>query len=358
MKYNVRKTTRTTAIIAFEAMHLPGCRPPEIQRSLPSMLDLALTSTGDLLGLEEGKHCALIIEVRANDLICIKATNPRTDRARYTFFRIDPNYRPLRLAVPDTKLTLNQYNKLLQVNRAVDFEPQSTDERLRKFVGMKHPPWLQRIVDRQLTEWQRHDPDNFYNCAPLPWVECDIHSLHKIAPFAALARFKDRLNRSQLTMAMRNSPKGAVIHALELIPSIDRHDYLANNAKAALEFVADRLTDAELGIVANIEMYTAFSRRARMKGRRRAIMLASSYCISFLAGRAQSRPALQSEIRRSILAFPAQWRASDPHGFKSIMRGLHQYVGMGLDCNLVIALMDKVDSADRGDLAEMVAGMI
>lgn len=358
MKYNIRKTTRNTAILAFEASHSPEYRSPEIKRYLPNMRDLVATTTGDVLGLDENKPCALIIEVRVADLIAIRDTHPRTGHSRYTNIRIDRSFLPVRLAIPDSSLPLARHDKLLWINRTVDFTPQPTERRLRGFFARKHPQWLQRIVDRQLIQWRNEDPDSYYNYAPITEIERDLERLPEIAPYAALARFKGHLSPEQLAKCMRTSSKGAVIHALEEIPALAREDYLVANAKEALEFVAEKLTDKELGRVANIEMWTAYSRRERMTGRRRAIMLASSYCISFLAGSAEPLPALQAEIRQSLLEFPAQWRASDPYGFPSILNGLQTYLKMGLDYNLILALMAKVDPQDKQELAGIIASMI
>ena len=358
MKYNIRKTTRNTAILAFEAFHSQGYRSPEIKRHLPKMRDLVATTIGDVLGLEEGEPCALIIEVRVADLIAIRDTHPRTGHSRYTNIRIDHSFLPVRLAIPDGCLPRAGNNKLLWINPAVDFTPQPTEQRLRGFFARKHPQWLQRIVDRQLIQWRDENPDSYYNYAPITEIERDLKRLPEIAPYAALARFKDHLSPEQLAKCMRTSSKGAVVYALDEIPALAREDYLVANAKDALEFVADKLTDKELGRVANIAMWTAYSRRERMSGRRRAIMLASSYCMSFLAGSAEPLPALQAEICQSLLEFPAEWRASDPYGFPSILRGLQTYLKMGLDYNLILALMAKVDSADRMELAGIIASMI
>lgn len=358
MKYNIRKTTRNTAILAFEAYHSAEYCTPEIKRYLPKMRDLVTTTTGDVLGLEEDKPCALIIEVRVHDLIVIRDTDPRTGDSRYTNIRIESNFVPVRLPIPDNCPPRTHHKKLLWINRTVDFTPQPKDQRLRGFFGRKHPQWLQGIVDRQLVQWRQEDPNSYYNCAPIPKVELDVHRLPELAPYAALARFKARLNAEQLATCMKKSPRGAVIHALDEIPQRDREDYLIDNANDALEFIAEKLTDQELGMVASIEMWTAFSRRDRMSGHRRAIMLASSYCISFLAGSKEPLPALQAEIRQSLLEYPAQWRAADTNGFPSILRGLQTYVKMGLDHNFILALMSKVDSEDRLELAGIVASMI
>ena len=358
MKYNIRKTTRNTAILAFEAFHSPEFRPPEIKRYLPKIRDFVAATTGDVLGLQENKPCALIIEVRIYDLITIRDTHPQSGHSRYTNFRIDRNFLPVRLAIPDRCLRLTGYDKLLWVNRAVDFIPQTRDQRMRVFFSRKHPKWLQRIADRQLTEWRRMDADKYFNYAPIHKVARYIKRLPEMAPYAALARFKSYLSPQQLAKCIRHSPGGAVTYAMDDIPPLAREDYLVNNAKEALEFAADKLTDHELGIVSRIEMFTAMSRRYRMSGRRRAIMLASSYCMCFVAGNAEPLPALRNEIRKSLLAFPAEWRASDPYGFPSILRGLQTYVKMGFDYNLILALMATVGPQERQELAGIVAGMI
>ena len=358
MKYNIRRISRNTAILTFEASHSPEFRPPEIKRYLPKIRDYVAATTGDILGLQENKPCALIIEVRIDDLISIRDTHPQSGNSRYTNFRIDGNFLPVRLATPNRPMPLEGYNKLLRINRAVDFIPQSTDRRLRGFFSRKHPKWLQRITDRQLAEWRREDADSYYNYAPMHKVARYIKRLPEIAPYAALARFKSHLSPQQLGKCIRNSPGGAVTYAIDDIPPLAREDYLTSNAQEALEFAADKLTDHELGIVSRIEMFTALSRRYRMSGRRRAIMLASSYCMCFVAGGAEPLPALQNEIRKSLLTYPAEWRASDPHGFPSILRGLQTFVKMGFDYNLILALMATAGPQERQELAGIVAAMI
>ena len=358
MKYNIRKTTRNTAILAFEASHSSDYRSPEIKRYLPKMRDLVATTTGDVLGLDDGVPCALIIEVRVADLIAIRDTHPRTGHSRYTNIRIDRSFLPVRLAIPDSSLPLARHDKMLWINRAVDFTPQPTDQRLRGLFARKHPKWLQRIVERQLIQWRSEDPDSYYNYAPMRKVERDLERLPEIAPYAALARFKGRMSPEQLAKCIRNSSRGAVMHALDEIPQRAREDYLIHNAKVALEFSCEKLTDVELGKVASIQMWTAYSRRDRMSGRRRAIMLASSYRMSFLAGDAELLPTLQDEIRQSLLEFPTQWRASDSNGFPSILNGLQTYLKMGPDYNLILALMAKVDFEDRQELAGIIASII
>ncbi len=344
MKYNIRKTTRNTARIVIEASHSPGSKPPEIQRLLHHQSEHVLHVTGSLLGFDGEQSCALVIEVEPDDLLCIKDVDPNTGRRRQRHFRIGHGFHPLLVAPPDESVT----PELLRAGGADQSAHESRDEVLRSLFRQTHPAWLRKILERQLRHWKGNDPDSYYRFAPLTLIERDLKLLPGIAPFAALARFRNRLDERQLARCVGSSPKGAVIYATDEIPQRDREAYLVANAKEALQFAADRLTDIELGICSRIEMMTAYRLREQMTGHRRAIVLACTYQI-IVRGR-QSLTDTHAELRQSLLAYPDQWLASDPGGFRSIFRGL-RHVGVSFEPGFITALQSTVGVFDRQALA-------
>lgn len=361
MNYTIRKTTRTTARITFESLRvLDHSSPPEIHRYLPSPWELVSTDTGHTLGFEEGKACALTIQIRRNDFIALKQHSLDSEEPPcWSYYRIGQDFQPAALNLPNRSLSLVESAEMLHPDCCQDADPvESGDEALRRFLAQKHPAWLQQILERQLRNWHTHKPDHFYQFAPLTNAGSDLDRCVAASPFAALGRFKDRLSQAQLATCVDKSPKGAVMFAIDSIPVLQREDYLRDQAKEALKFAADKLSDLELGRCARIEMLTAFRRRAGMENHRRAIMLASSYPINFIARDGGSLADLQAEVRQSLLDYPDEWRASDRDGFPPILKGLKQYVGISLDVMIITALLPRVGPADQQALLGLVAAMI
>jgi len=311
------------------------------------------------MGFEEGKACALTIHIRRNDFIALKQQSVDAKDPCWTYFRIGQDFQPEALNLPDRPLSLEESAEMLHPDCCNDPDPvEFADEVLRRFLAQKHPAWLQRILERQLRYWHAHKPDHFYRFAPMKDAGRDLDRCVVASPFAALGRFKNRLTQAQIATCVDESPKGAVMYAIDAIPAFQREDYLLDYAKEALEFAADKLSDAELGRCARIEMLIAYHSRAKMENQRRAIMLASSYPISFLAQDGQSQAELQAEVRQSLLDYPDEWRASDRGGFPSIFKGLKQYVGISLDIMIITALLPRVGPADQQALLVLVAAMI
>lgn len=348
MKYNIRKTTRNTARIVIEANHPPAFKPPEIQRILFDDFQPAHHITGDLLGLEDGQTCALVIEAKQDDLICIKDADPISGRYRIRYFRMGQGFQPLAIAPPDKSVTPAQQTELLRVGGADQSASQTRDEALRNLFKQTHPAWLRKILERQLRHWKRNDPDSYFRFAPLTLVHRDLHLLPGIAPFAALARFRNRLDMTQIARCVRNSPKGAVIFATDEIPERDREAYLVAHAKDSLEFAADKLSDSELCVCSRLEMMTAYRLRGRMAGHRRATVLASIYQITVRDRRSLTE--VHTELRQSLLAYPDQWLATDPGGLPSILGGL-RHAGVSFSSTFITALKSRMGVSDRRALA-------
>lgn len=361
MRYNIQKTIRSTARIAFESSPaLDPARKPEIWRFFPCQTTLARKSTGAVLGREAGKTCAYIVDVRPHDLICIREKLIGTEDHHWRYLRIGPEFVPLKLDLPNRCISKDECSAILEITDTaeldqVDYE----DETLRTLFMQKHPRWLQEIIDRQILHWRNNKPDKFFNLAPVAIASREIERCVKESPYAALARFQNHLNKTQLYHCVLKCPRAAVMFATDKIPPQNREIYLIDHAKEALLFAADKLSDQELGLCASIEIFTAFRMRSQMTPERRAILIANSYLAASIEGLDGSLAELQTEIYNSIIAHPAQWRAAETlGGLPAILKDLRKLVGIGLDGAIVDALFQNANPKDRKTLADYIASSI
>ncbi len=360
MNYTIRRTSPTTARIALESSEgIDPARKPEIRRFSPGRTSVAEMSTGAVLGREPGKTCALIVHVRLQDLICVREKLREPDGHCWRYFRIGSEFIPVALDLPNRCLSKQECLPFLSIKETDELDQiDFTDEGLRSFFAQRHPAWLQAIADRQIAHWQQHKPDKFFRLAPTEAAGSDIPRSVAESPFAALARFQDRLNKTQLTRCLRRCPRAAVMFALDKIPPCNRKRLLVEHAKDALLFAADRLADDELALCAKYDMFSAFQCRNRAAPERQAILLANSYMIASSPTMGNALAAIQEEMRASIIGFPDQWRASDPGGFPSILCGLMDHVGMDFDPEIINALLKTASSEDQQALTQVIAPLI
>ena len=360
MNYTIRKTSPHTARIAFGSnASLNTTTSPEIWRFFPSNWQRTSMRDGVVLGHEEGKTCALIVHVRANDLIGIKAQHAGVEDFTWSYYRIDQTFHPIALDLPNRRLYNHECAEILHCQDTSTLDRFDLgDHSLRSFFSQKHPEWLQAIADRQILQWQCNKPDSFFLLAPLAMVEREIPRCIEVAPFAALARFKYRLSMPQLASCILRSPKGAVKYATDEIPPLLREVFLVDHAQEAIEFAASKLTDDELKLCAFVDSFAAFRCRGNMPPNQRAIMLANSYRYAFITNYGGSMADLQNEIRTSLIASSEQWLACDTNGFGSILNGLEQHVGMHFDHASLTAMLDEMGPERGQPLADYIASLI
>lgn len=358
--YTVRKTSRTTARIAIESnAFIDTMRKQEIWRFFLDGYGNAEMHKGAVIGREPDKTCALLIWVSRGDVICLREKLIGMEDHQWRYFRIGNAYDLIPLEIPNQCLAKHEMLYYLEnVDLRESYEMAPTDDDLVKFFAQKHPKWLQLIADNQIQHWQTHKPKKFFRFAPVATVEGDISRCVKISPFAALARFQDRLTAYQLACCISRSPKGAVMFALDKIEAEKRKAFLIDHAKDALLHAAEKLSDADLHLCSSMHMFTAFQIRDRMPPHRRAIVLANSYMIAFFASRGLPMDPLHEEIINSICEHPAQWRASDPAGFSSIFKGLSERIDMTFDSGMIATLFKKTAPADQQALAEFISSHI
>lgn len=360
MKYNIRKASATTARLAIQSsLTIDPSRKPEIRRYYPGKNNLPAISRGAVLGRKTGHACALIVDVRPRDLIGIRENHLGTEDCTWLYFRVDADYRPVALNLPNCSISQEECAQLLKITETLELDQVDfTDDTLQRFLNQKHPGWLQEVVDRQIAHWREQKPEKFYRLAPMALAARDIAGCVRASPLAALARFKDQLNEAQLARCLIKSPKGAVMFAMEKIPPSKREKYFLDHAHEAMKFASHILTDKELNYCASIHMFSAFELRTTMSPERRAILLANSYMVSFFADFGNSHEALLSEIRRSLVEFPRQWCESDRGGLPAILEGLKTFANFPHDPALISELLEKAEPKDRKVLVDYLVSKI
>lgn len=354
--YSIRKISRSFARIAIESSpSLDPRRKPEIWRYYLDGAGIPQMHKGAIIGKEAGENCALIILVSRGDLICVREKVVAVENHQWRYYRIGERYELTPKNLPNRCMSKKEIALLIEnSDLREDHEMEVTDDDLRRVFSQKHPDWLQRITQRQLAHWQKHKLAKFFLFAPLVGEEIDIDQCAKIAPFAALARYQERLSRKQFAQCISRSQIGAVMYAVDKIPSSKRRTYLLNHPREALLYSARKLSNSDLRFCASIDMVTAFRIRDKMEPERRALLLAHSYLLAGIEKSGNSLTALQDEIRVSIAQHPEQWRASDPEGFPSIFEGLAEYVGMWIDHATLRVLLENTGVNDQHVIAQFI----
>ncbi len=360
INYAVRKTSRTTARIAIESSSfIDPTRKQEIWRFFLNGFNRAEMHKGATLGREPGKACALVIWVSPKDTICLKQQLIGAKDYEWRYYRISNSYNLIPLKLPDRCLSTSEVTELLENRDSREHhQMEVSDENLVTFFSQRHPQWLQKIADQQIRHWQLHKPEKFYRFAPAIIIGENIQHCVKIAPFAALARFQDFMNPNQLAQCMLKSPIGAVMFAVDKIPSNTRDNHLIDYAKYALLHSTEKLSDADLNLCSSVEMFTAYQIRNLMPSDRKAILLANSYMIAFVENHGRPMDNVHEEIRASMIEFPAQWRASDPGGFPSILNGLKDFAFMDYDPLIIATLLETAAPEDKQALAEFISSRV
>ncbi len=360
MNYNIVIKTPTTAILSIESSELidPN-RKPVIRRFYPTKQSSAAFSTGAVLGREAGKSCALVVHIRAHDLICVEQRLLGTEENHWGYFRITSDVHPVALDLPNRFFSQQECLSLMVITDTEELDQiDFSDEGIQSYLALDHPTWLKLIVDRQISHWKKNKPDKFFRLAPLEETGQDIHRCVETSPYAALARFQDHLDGAQLSQCIAKCPEAAVRFALDRVPEPERQRIIVDHAREALLFSADRLSESELALCAKSDLFTAFRTRKSLMPRRNAILLSHSYLIANSASIGGSWIDLHDEIRDSILEFPDQWRASDPFGFPSIFSGLASYLETGLDPSIVATLLQITAPKDQQAIADFVASQV
>ena len=122
---------------------------------------------GTVLGCEDGKPCAFMINVQRGDIVAIRENIHGNPDYRWLCFRIDDNFELQALKRPDRLMAQKNVLGQFEGTEAVPKNQlNSPDEEIRNLLAETHPGWLKSIVATQLERWRASDPWALFRYAP------------------------------------------------------------------------------------------------------------------------------------------------------------------------------------------------
>ena len=316
-------------------------------------------SQGAVLGRDEGKPSAMILDVRQRDLVVVRSRDRNGGDFTCQYFRIGDDFEPQNLGLTNSRFWDKEVAGLIELcdldrDRQVD----SCDESLRDFLADPHPAWLHQILARQIHHWRLNKPERFFRLAPSRATNDDVVICIRDFPLLALAHQKPRLSKKQIRSCIRRSLKGGVMYAPEALSAASIAQAVNDHPREMIRFAAGRLSDHELRRCAQREPYTAFECRSLMTPKRRATLLAISYPYRALFHYGKPIADLHSEIINSISHYPEQWLDNYRHDYNAIFRGLRSNLGLVVNAALLQRIMEETPAEYRKPLMEHIAGTI
>ena len=170
--YNMKTTQKQ--IDAHTSRTVVASRTPYNPKNRPVIGRIHLDSAkqchvkmGTVLGCDDGKPCAFMINVQRGDIVAIRENIHGNPDYRWLCFRIDDNFGMQALKRPDRlmahKEILGPFEK---TDTAAKNQINAPDEDVRIFLAETHPGWLKSIVAAQLERWRVSDPWALFRYAP------------------------------------------------------------------------------------------------------------------------------------------------------------------------------------------------
>ena len=360
MTHNCKPLDSTTARIVFEYKEgYHTWRKLSINRIYFYHSRGPVISQGAVLGRDEGKPSALVLDVRQRDLVVVRSRDRKGGEFTCKYFRIGDDFEPQNLGLTNNCFWDKDVVGLIELcdldrDRQVD----SRDESLRDFLADPHPVWLHQILARQIHHWHLNKPEPFFRLAPSRATNDDVVICVRDFPLLALAHQKPRLSKKQIRSCVRRSLKGGVMYAPEALSAARIAQAVNDYPREMIRFAADRLSDHELRRCVQREPYTAFECRSLMTPKRRATLLAISYPYRALFHYGKPIASLHSEIVDTITRHPVQWLDHYKHDYKAIFRALRSNLGLIIDAAHLQQIMEGTPAEYRRQLMEHVAGTI
>ena len=359
MTHTCKQLDSTTARIVFEYKEgFHSWRKLSICRISFTCPGSPAVSQGAVLGRDDGKPSALILDVRQRDLIVIRARDHKDGNVIPQYFRIGRDWVPRRL---DLSCAHYRHPRVVDLIELCDVTPDrqvdSCDCALREFLAETHPTWLNDILSRQIEHWHRNKPERFFSLTPLRATYDEIAICINDFPLLALAHYKHLLSRMQIRSCVHRSLKGAVMYAFEeLSPSLIEKA-VVDHPHVMIRYAAHRLTDSQLHRCAQLAPYAAFDCRSGMPPARRAAMLAISYPYCAIIYD-DNRTALRSEIIRSITDCPAEWLAYHDQSHSAVFRCLRDHLGLKINVPDLQGIMNGTPKEYHQPIMDHIAGLI
>jgi len=359
MKHTCKPLDSTTARIAFQ--HPGGYhtwRKLSIYRISFYGSGNPAVIQGAVLGRDEGKPSALIIDVHQRDLVMISAKDHNDGNFICQYYRIGRDWVPRRLDLTYSNYSHQQVIELIELcDIAPDLQFDSWDWILRDFLTDTHPAWLSEILSRQIEHWHLNKLERFFSLAPSRATYDEIRICMKDYPAHALAHYKHLLTKRQIRSCVRRSLRGAVMHAFEeLSPSLVEKA-VVDHPHEMIRYAASKLTDSQLERCAHSAPYAAFVCRSGMPPARQAAMLAISYpyCAIIYYN---SHPVLRSEFIQSITMHPKAWLSFHDHSYSKLFRCLRNRLGLKLSAADLSGIMNGTPEEYLQPLMDHIAGLL
>ena len=361
MKHTHQQIDQTTAMIAFQFLpHANGSGyRPGIDRIYFNRVKDPVVVPGFVLGPDDGSPCALIVEVQRRDLVVIKEKVGGTSSPTRLFYRVDDNFEPQALELPDREPTYEEWYSLIEVYGAGDTSQAAADDGIRALMAdSRHPDWLAEIVARQLARWRAEAPGLLFRFAPTSLDDDEIPRCAEEAPQVAIAYLKDRLSEAQLARCINAHPKDAIRFAFEKMTSLQIQNAVQNHPTELLKHAAGQLSHAQLRTCAVAAPYDAFCVRSGLPAERQAILLARSFDCSWMAKFGHPDPALHAEILNSLMDDPDEWLACHGNDCALIFQKLWRHVKLEITAKHMLILLRVMPPAQYPFLVKSIAVML
>ncbi len=360
MKYTLKQLDEQTARIAFES------RLPYNSKNRPVIATLCSHACKDgflahglAIGLEEDLHNALIIHVKRRDLVVIKEMARGRRSFSWKFFRIDKNFRPQLLDLPDREpATGNEWMNLLEVQGRTDSNPKLDDDRLRNFMADTHPDWLGHIVARQIDLWRAKTPAALLKFAPWSLTEEEIAFWIRQSPAMVLEYIKLRLSAIQLESCILACPEVAIQFAFECLTTSQLADAVINHPSVILEHAAGKIPHDMLRLCAAAAPSSAFFARGKMPPVEQAILLARGYAFSWQAQFGFPDPDMHEELLTSLENHSSEWLASHNNSCASIFEQLFHHHKLVIPPESLLRLIEVMPANQHEFLVKALASNV
>ena len=356
MNYTYHPIDEQTGRIVFETRHPYNSKNKPLVATMNShAYKDGFLARGLSIGAEKGLHHAMLIFVERRDVIVVHEMAPGRRAFTRTYFRVEDNFQPQNLNLPDRELTSTEWLKLVEDQERVEFNQDLANVRLRNFMSDgSHPYWLARCVGRQVAQWRAHNPEALLRFAPGSLREGEILEWVQNAPALALEHLKERLSQSQLAQCVSDCPDAAIQFAFEHLTTSQLADAVIKTPKILLEHAADKVTHDVLRQCADAAPCAAFFARVKMPPAEKSILLARSYKHCWQAKFGIAEIDMHEELLDSMFDYPDEWLLTHHHSCALILKNLSHYHKLVFLPEHLLRLVEVMPS-QRGYLVKALA---
>lgn len=313
---------------------------------------------GRVLTAGQQRACCLVIRTRPGDILAIAEPRRNAQRLDWVFLAVSEDF-SLSVIEENRKMDYTEIHQILLDSKTRMTGPlKVTDGDLRQLFQISGPPWLESILDAQLSDWQERDPAAFANYTPKAPDLRDLDRCITAAPRTMLERWMGLLNEHQLARCIRLSPEGAVRYALGEIPAELREEYLVQHATIAFEYCRSELSGPDWAACASVLPKETYQLRMSLTSRDQAYILGTVYDMLWLLPFANPSAGERMEILDSIRVHPDVWLSLHQSEFGLMFSKLERFARIRPSHDLVSALMNHENEEVRRKILECIPALI